>query len=43
MSATPPQALAHPPTLGQHTEAVLRDVLGYDDARITALRAQSVI
>jgi crotonobetainyl-CoA:carnitine CoA-transferase CaiB-like acyl-CoA transferase len=27
------------PTLGQHTDAVLRDVLAYDDARIAALRA----
>jgi crotonobetainyl-CoA:carnitine CoA-transferase CaiB-like acyl-CoA transferase len=26
------------PTVGQHTEEVLRDVLGYDDARIAALR-----
>ncbi|ALP63463.1 CaiB/BaiF CoA-transferase family protein [Paraburkholderia caribensis] len=43
MSATPPVAQAHPPTLGEHTEAVLRDVLGYDDARIDALRGRSVI
>ena len=26
------------PTVGEHTEAVLRDVLGYDDARIADLR-----
>ncbi len=26
------------PTVGQHTDEVLRDVLGYDDARIAALR-----
>ena len=26
------------PTVGQHTDAVLRDVLGYDDARIATLR-----
>ncbi|WP_025600523.1 CaiB/BaiF CoA transferase family protein [Burkholderia sp. WSM2230] len=43
MTGTPPQALAHPPTLGEHTESVLRDVLGYSDERITALRAQAVI
>ncbi|MGT2470426.1 CaiB/BaiF CoA transferase family protein [Paraburkholderia terrae] len=43
MSATPPEAQAHPPTLGEHTEAVLRDLLGYDDARIGALRGRSVI
>ena len=28
-----------PPTVGQHTDDVLRDVLGYDDARIAELRA----
>jgi crotonobetainyl-CoA:carnitine CoA-transferase CaiB-like acyl-CoA transferase len=43
MTETPPQAHAHPPTLGEHTEDVLRSVLGYDDARIAALRAQQVI
>jgi crotonobetainyl-CoA:carnitine CoA-transferase CaiB-like acyl-CoA transferase len=26
------------PTLGEHTDAVLRDVLGYDDARLKTLR-----
>ncbi|MCZ6465621.1 MAG: CoA transferase, partial [Proteobacteria bacterium] len=31
------------PTLGQHTEQVLRDVLGYDDARIEALRAAGAL
>jgi crotonobetainyl-CoA:carnitine CoA-transferase CaiB-like acyl-CoA transferase len=43
MTETPPQAVAHPPTLGEHTEDVLRSVLGYDDARIAALRAQQVV
>jgi formyl-CoA transferase len=43
MSATPPQVRSAPPTLGQHTDAVLRDVLGYDDAAIAALRGKSVI
>jgi len=43
MTGTPPEALAHPPTLGEHTESVLRDVLGYSDERITALRSQAVI
>ena len=38
MTGTPSEALAHPPTLGEHTESILRDVLGYDDARIAALR-----
>ncbi|MFC0398541.1 CaiB/BaiF CoA transferase family protein [Paraburkholderia rhizosphaerae] len=43
MSETPPRAVAHPPTLGEHTDDVLRNVLGYDDARIAALRAQQVV
>jgi crotonobetainyl-CoA:carnitine CoA-transferase CaiB-like acyl-CoA transferase len=43
MSGTPPRALAHPPTLGEHTDSVLRKVLGYDDERIAQLRGQSVI
>jgi formyl-CoA transferase len=43
MTGTPPEALAHPPTLGEHTETILRDVLGYDEVRIAALRRQSVI
>ncbi len=28
----------HAPTLGEHTEEVLREVLGYDAERIEALR-----
>jgi crotonobetainyl-CoA:carnitine CoA-transferase CaiB-like acyl-CoA transferase len=43
MTETPPRAATHPPTLGEHTEDVLRSVLGYDDARIAALRAQQVV
>jgi crotonobetainyl-CoA:carnitine CoA-transferase CaiB-like acyl-CoA transferase len=43
MSGTPPEALTHPPTLGEHTESVLREVLGYDEARLAELRSQSVI
>lgn len=31
------------PLLGQHTESVLRDVLGYDDARLGALRESGVV
>jgi crotonobetainyl-CoA:carnitine CoA-transferase CaiB-like acyl-CoA transferase len=29
---------AKAPTVGQHTDEILRDVLGYDDARVAALR-----
>jgi crotonobetainyl-CoA:carnitine CoA-transferase CaiB-like acyl-CoA transferase len=42
-SGTP---LAHelpPPTLGQHTEEVLRGLLGMNDAEIARLRASGVI
>ncbi len=31
------------PTLGEHTDDVLRDVLGYDDSRIAALRAAGAL
>jgi crotonobetainyl-CoA:carnitine CoA-transferase CaiB-like acyl-CoA transferase len=31
------------PTVGQHTDAVLRDVLGYDDERLAALRAAGAL
>lgn len=31
------------PTVGQHTEAVLREVLGYDEARIAALQKAGAI
>ena len=37
LSRTPPQ-ISHVPALGQHTEAVLRDVLGYSAERIDELR-----
>ncbi|MGG1944045.1 CaiB/BaiF CoA-transferase family protein [Trinickia sp. NRRL B-1857] len=43
MSATPPEVRSAPPTLGEHTEAVLRDVLGYGEAAIAQLRGKSVI
>jgi formyl-CoA transferase len=43
MSATPPQARTAPPTLGQHTDGVLRELLGYDEATIAALRNKQVI
>jgi formyl-CoA transferase len=43
LSRTPPQYLRAPPTLGQHTDEVLAERLGYDAARIAALRAASVI
>jgi crotonobetainyl-CoA:carnitine CoA-transferase CaiB-like acyl-CoA transferase len=43
LSATPVRTDLPPPLLGQHTEQVLREVLGWDEARVAALRAQEVI
>ncbi len=31
---------AHAPTVGQHTDAVLRDVLGWDETRIAESRSK---
>ncbi|AOJ88333.1 CoA-transferase [Burkholderia sp. MSMB0856] len=43
MSATPPDARTAPPLLGAQTEDILRDMLGYDEARIAALKAKQAI
>lgn len=43
MSVTPPETALHPPMLGEHTESVLKTVLGYDDHVIERLRGQSVV
>lgn len=43
MSATPPDARTAPPLLGAQTDDVLRDMLGYDDAKIARLRAKQAI
>ncbi|MBV8776327.1 MAG: CoA transferase, partial [Alphaproteobacteria bacterium] len=40
-AAQPP--VSAPPTFGQHTEAVLRDALGYGEAEIAALRDAGII
>ena len=42
-SATPATIRRPPPTLGQHTEQVLRDELGLSAERIAELRAQKVV
>jgi formyl-CoA transferase len=34
-----PAEIKRSPLLGEHTEAVLREVLGYDDAKISSLKA----
>jgi len=43
MSETPPDYRHAPPTLGQHTEEVLRDLLDMEDDEIADLKAQGVI
>jgi crotonobetainyl-CoA:carnitine CoA-transferase CaiB-like acyl-CoA transferase len=43
MSRTPVRQDLAPPLLGQHTDDVLRDVLGYSDEQQTALRNKGVI
>jgi crotonobetainyl-CoA:carnitine CoA-transferase CaiB-like acyl-CoA transferase len=43
LSGTPVRSDLPPPLLGEHTDEVLRELLGYDAARIAALRAQEVI
>ncbi|MFM6997362.1 MAG: CaiB/BaiF CoA transferase family protein [Limnohabitans sp.] len=43
MSATPVRQDLPPPLLGQHTEEVLRELLGQDDAALSRLRAQGIV
>jgi crotonobetainyl-CoA:carnitine CoA-transferase CaiB-like acyl-CoA transferase len=43
LSETPPQYRIPPPLLGEHTEEVLRDVLGYDKEAIARLKKAKVI
>ena len=42
-SATPVEYRAAPPLLGQHTESVLSEVLGYSSDDLAALRSENVI
>jgi formyl-CoA transferase len=43
LSGTPAGIRSHPPLLGEHTDQVLRERLGYDDLRLAGLRAEGVI
>ena len=43
MSASPPALERAPPTLGQHTDEVLRELAGMDAATLVALRKRQII
>ena len=43
LSETPGEVVTPAPLLGEHSEEVLRTVLGYDRTRIEALKAEGVI
>lgn len=43
LSATPAAIRSAAPRLGQHTDALLRELLGYDEAQIAALRIDGAI
>ena len=43
LSETPVQYRIPPPLLGEHTEEILRDVLGYDKTKIARLKEEKVI
>ena len=43
LSATPATARRHPPLLGEHTDEVLRELLGLREEEIAALRADGAV
>jgi formyl-CoA transferase len=43
MSGTPPVSRSAPPLLGQHTDEVLADLLGYSETRLAQLRERDVL
>ena len=43
MSGTPPQYRLAPPTLGQHTEEVLKELLDYNEEQIESLKDESIL
>ncbi|MGU3492987.1 CaiB/BaiF CoA transferase family protein [Xanthobacteraceae bacterium A53D] len=43
LQGTPPRRPTAPPRLGEHTDSLLRDILGADEARIRQWRADGVV
>ena len=43
LSATPPDYQSPPPLLGQHTDQILKSVLGYDDEQLSQLKQRGCI
>jgi crotonobetainyl-CoA:carnitine CoA-transferase CaiB-like acyl-CoA transferase len=43
LSETPPDYRLPPPLLGQHTDEVLSERLGFDNTKLAALRTNGVI
>ena len=43
LSQTPAQIRMPPPLLGEHTDQVLKDLLGYDEEQLATLRADDAI
>jgi crotonobetainyl-CoA:carnitine CoA-transferase CaiB-like acyl-CoA transferase len=43
LSATPVQQRMAPPLLGQHTDELLREILGWDAQQVEALRSQGIV
>jgi crotonobetainyl-CoA:carnitine CoA-transferase CaiB-like acyl-CoA transferase len=43
LSETPADYRMPPPVLGEHTEEVLRERLGLDEARVAKLREEGVV
>jgi crotonobetainyl-CoA:carnitine CoA-transferase CaiB-like acyl-CoA transferase len=43
LHATPGRAAAAPPVIGQHTEAVLRNLVGLTKPAVARLRARGVV
>lgn len=42
-SESNPSIRSVPPTLGQHTDEILKEVLGYNDSQIEALKAEGAV